>query len=74
MSKDECRVRSIELELPARITQLLEKNGILYIDDFEKYTQDSLLKIEGLGMTTLMRIEEALKEFGYELTWRKNNA
>ncbi len=56
-----------DLCLSAKATNCLERDGILAVSDLVTKTDEDLLSIRNLGMTTLTEIRQKLRELGLKL-------
>lgn len=64
--KQVLQTRLVETSLPVRITNCLESNQIITIDDLSNQHRDSLLKIKNFGSKTLDQVKKLFKELGIE--------
>jgi hypothetical protein len=56
------------LAAPAR--RALQNAGIKSVDQLSAWTEDDLLKLHGIGPTTLPKLREAMKSKGYSFIKR----
>ncbi|MES2828356.1 MAG: RNA polymerase alpha subunit C-terminal domain-containing protein [Bacteroidota bacterium] len=57
--------------LPAPARRALENNGIITLEQLADYTEAEILKLHGMGKTTLPKLYDALSEKGLSLKTEK---
>jgi len=56
-----------QLQLPIRLSKVLEKNKILSLGDLLEYTSEDLMKSTGLGKSMVFLLENHLQKYGLKL-------
>jgi DNA-directed RNA polymerase subunit alpha len=67
VKKEEDDINQYTLEkigLPAKLINSLEKENITKVDELIKNTQDDLMKIEGIGESSIKEIKKSLGKYG----------